>query len=146
MAKEILSPWERVESPLSRRTYTRLSTKLKIDYRLTGDLSKSVKELIQSSHAEAELERSSSTRDVSASGVLFYLDKPLPLGGILEIEIEIPAQEDKPIECLSKVERVDEMMKNKIYGIGIRFLDMSPADHVRIDNYLKDIMRERSIV
>lgn len=131
---------------MSRRTHSRLNMKLKISYRLVEDLSKSIRELIQSSHADAELEQSSNTKDVSASGVLFYLDKPLSLGAVLEIEIEISDQKDKPIECLSRVERVDEMMMKKVYGIGVRFLDMSAGDRARIDGYLKDTMRKRSIV
>ena len=58
----------------------------------------------------------------------------------------MPTQDNEPIECLVKVERVEEIMKKKVYGIGVRFMDMSTGDRARVNNYLKDEMSKRSIV
>ena len=123
--------------PLSKRSYTRLKTNLKIRYRTVGGPSKSLRQLIQPSRDETVLEESTSTKDISASGVLFYLDKSLSLGTILRITMEIPTDEDEPIECLSRVERIDEIMPDKVYGIGTRFMDMSYTDRARIERYIK---------
>ena len=128
------------ESPISKRSYKRLDAKVKISYKLVEKGIKPVEELVQFDSTETELEQYSSTRDISAGGIFFFSDKLLPPGSILELKMELT--EDMPLKCLIRVERTEEIMRDKIYGIAVCFLDMPSAERVRIDKYIKNVMGE----
>ena len=128
------------ESPISKRSYKRLDAKVKISYKLVEKGIKPVEELVQFDSTETELEQYSSTRDISAGGIFFFSDKLLPLGSILELRMELPDGVYMPLKCLIRVERTEEIMKDKIYGIAVCFLDMPSAERVRIDKYIENVM------
>lgn len=129
-------------SPISKRAYDRLDVKVKISYKLVEKSIKPVEELVQFNSTETELEQSSSTRDISAGGIFFFSDKLLPLGSILELRMELSDGVDMPLKCLIRVERIEEIMVDKIYGVAVCFLDMPSAERVRIDKYIKNVMGE----
>ena len=128
------------ELPISKRSYNRLDVKVKISYKFVEKGIKSVDELVQFDNTETELEQYSSTRDISAGGIFFFSDKLLPVGSILELGMELPDGVDMPLECFIRVERTEEIMKDKIYGIAVCFLDMPSAERVRIDKYIENVV------
>jgi c-di-GMP-binding flagellar brake protein YcgR len=130
------------ESPISRRAYERLDVKVKISYKLVEKGIKPVEELVQFNSTETDLEQFSGARDISAGGIFFFSDKLLPPGSILELKMELPDGVDMPLRCLIRVERTEEIMVDKIYGIAVCFLDMPSAERVRIDRYIKNVMGE----
>ena len=70
------------ESPLSKRTYARLDTKVKISYKRIEKSIKPVAELVQFHDREAKLEQYSTIKDISAGGMLFFSDKRISLNSI----------------------------------------------------------------
>jgi hypothetical protein len=137
--KSPLPQTKQEESALSRRTYMRLEKKISISYRLVVEKGA----LVQFSSINTELEYSSSTKDISAGGIQFFSDRLVPLGSILELRIDLPDGGNKSIECFARVERLEEIKKDKIYTVAVCFLDMSSADRVRIDRYIKTLMNEQ---
>ena len=139
MGRKFSSESKLGESPISRRDYPRVGVTLKVNYKLTNQTIRSVEDLVQYDNGGEEPEESSSTKDISGSGMCFFSDKVIPIGSILEIRIELP-DGDRSIECSARAERIEELKKDKIYGIGICFLDMLSGDRVRIDRYLKNVI------
>ena len=54
----------------------------------------------------------------------------------MEMAIDLP-DNGRAIECLTRVERLEEIKKDGIYGVGVCFLDMSRVDRSRIDKYVQ---------
>lgn len=66
-------------------------------------------------------------QNISESGFLFHFYKPIPLGSLLHLSLQIPGRKT-PIPCKAKVKRVEEVKKNKIYEIGVRLVQIKQRD------------------
>lgn len=107
-----------------RRIYKRSEQGLRIRY----NVFKSQEEVLKKKSVPEE---SSITRDFSAGGLVFISDRPLSLGSILELKIDVP--NEKTIECLSRVVRIEEI--EKAYSIAVCFLDIASAQRAMLEGY-----------
>lgn len=78
-----------------KRRYQRLNSKINLSYKVF----KSKDDLLKRGFWSEQL---SVTKDISAGGLLFYADEPLPIGSILELNLELPDGKE-PIECLARI-------------------------------------------
>ncbi len=111
------------------RAFPRLDIEMRIHYKIIKFKSK---ELNQNS----EIDYISDTKDISAGGLLFVSNNPLPLGAILEVKVGL-LDEGKPMKCLARVVRVEERVTDNIYNIAVCFLDMSGVERNRLDKYIQ---------
>ncbi len=81
------------------------------------------------------LQELSVTRNISAGGLLFASREPVPMGSVLSVSIELP-EEGGPIECLSRVVRIDEVEMGKRYDIAVCYLDLTGAQRLRLEKYV----------
>jgi c-di-GMP-binding flagellar brake protein YcgR len=112
-----------------RRIYSRLDKQVVVRHNLFEN-----KKLLKK--AGFLPENVSPTKNISAGGVLFSSSESFPPGSILQLEMELP-DEDKPLECLARVVRVDEAEPGRLYSIAVCFLDMSNKDRAKIDRYIR---------
>ncbi|MFC1666920.1 ATPase, T2SS/T4P/T4SS family [Candidatus Omnitrophota bacterium] len=112
-----------------RRVYNRVDRKINLRYKVF----KSREGLLKGKSVPEEL---SVTKDISAGGLVFVSDSPLPISSILELKIELLDGEEA-IECLARVVRIDERESDKTYNIAVCFLDIASAQRVRLDKYVK---------
>ena len=77
-----------------------------------------------------------STRDVSSTGCFFDRAIPHRVGAHVELACTLPG-EDRAIRCRGEVVNVPDA---KSYGMGIRFLDISPGDAARVDAFAKSLL------
>jgi len=110
------------------RAYSRLEKSVNLRYRIF----KSRQELIEAGFTPEEL---SVTKDISGGGLLFISVEALPVDSILELTIELPDGE-KPIECLAKVLRVEDVKEEKNYNIAVCFLDITSSGRARMNKYV----------
>jgi len=75
-----------------------------------------------------------STRDISSGGVYFDRAIPHSVGARVQLAFTLPG-ETKAIRCDGEVVNVPD---KRGYGMGIRFLDLSPADATLIENFAKE--------
>lgn len=115
-------------SSLERRVYPRLKAGTHLVYRLF----KSPQDLLRRGFSPEQI---STTKNLSAGGLLFDSDEQLPVGSFLELKIELP-DEKKPIECLARILRVEEIEANRVYGVAVRFLSITGADRARLSKYV----------
>jgi len=120
---------------LKNRVYRRLNIKVNVNYKVF----EIENELIKRKHAAEEL---SSTKDISAGGLLFIAHDKLTVGLILELKIQLPNNEAL-IECLARVVRVEELIEQKEYDIAICFLDLTGADRTRLDKFVGQILEAK---
>jgi hypothetical protein len=111
-----------------KRAYFRLDSKIPVKYKALD----SNEELKDKGY---NIEQLSVTKNVSASGVLFLADEPLPVGSIFEIELGLPKGET--IKCLSRVIRVEQDQAGGGYDIAVCFLDMTGSDRARLNSYME---------
>ncbi|MFH1045539.1 MAG: ATPase, T2SS/T4P/T4SS family [Candidatus Omnitrophota bacterium] len=115
----------------ARRDFPRLDIRIPLRYRVVrADESKG---------APAE-ERACVSENVSAGGLVFLSAEPLFLGTVLEIKIDLPA-EDKPIQCLCRVLRVEEIIIDRSYDVAVCFLDISGAERTRFNKFVQDQLK-----
>ncbi len=114
---------------LNKRVYQRLDSKVNVRYKAY----KTQEELYKRGFKPEQL---SVTRNISAGGVLFVADEPLPVGSILEVKIEL-IDRSEPIECLARVVRVDEMEPKKNYTIAVCFMDITGAQRARLNKFVE---------
>ncbi|MFC1807269.1 ATPase, T2SS/T4P/T4SS family [Candidatus Omnitrophota bacterium] len=112
----------------NKRIYPRLRSTINIRYKIFG----SEKELLQGKGGK---ECFSVTKNISAGGLLFESNDQLQIGSVLELKIELADTKD-PIECLARITRVAERVLDKVYEIGVCFLDVAGADRSRIVKYV----------
>lgn len=128
----------RERNPLDKRVYVRLDRRINIRYKIfrsPEELGKLAKRGLMPQELEAV------TKNISAGGLLFSVDKALLPGSILDLRIELP-RGDRPIECLARILRVKEIEMDKEYDIAVCFLDLTSADRARLDKYVKEEIRE----
>ncbi len=77
-----------------------------------------------------------STRDLSSGGVYFDRAIPHAVGARVSLSFTLPG-EAKAIRCDGEVVNVPD---KKGYGMGIRFLDVAPADASRIEAFARETL------
>jgi type II secretory ATPase GspE/PulE/Tfp pilus assembly ATPase PilB-like protein len=112
-----------------RRTFIRLSSNINLRYKVF--------------HSEEELfsrgfrpEEFSLTRNISAGGLLFISREPLVFGSILELNVDLPVNQET-VQCLARVVRVSESDKKGIFEIGVCFLDLTGAQRQKLEQYVE---------
>ncbi|MGV3625592.1 MAG: PilZ domain-containing protein [Archangium sp.] len=77
-----------------------------------------------------------STRDLSSGGVYFDRAIPHAVGSRVSLSFTLPG-ETRAIRCDGEVVNVPD---KKGYGMGIRFLDVAPADASRIEAFARETL------
>ena len=75
--------------------------------------------------------------NVSATGVLFYHDRPVETGSILNVKFLKPNSFDF-FEGDAKVVRVEAGEDENFYEIGIQFIGLSESDEKKLNYYLSN--------
>ena len=105
-----------------RRIFLRLDHSVNIRYKVVKPAARKTEEFTV-------------TRNISAGGLVFAARESFPPGTIFELKIELPGEE-KPIECLARVVRDEEIEPEKSYEMAVCFLDLSADDRGRLDRFV----------
>lgn len=74
--------------------------------------------------------------DVSAGGAFLRSDLLFEVGEILNLQIDLPA--NRRIQAVGRVVRVSRgTAQDRLAGMGIEFVDLSPADRAAIETALR---------
>lgn len=77
-----------------------------------------------------------SAADVSAGGAFLRSDLLFEVGEILNLQIDLPA--NRRISAIGRVVRVSRgTAQDRAAGMGIEFVDLSPADRAAIETVLR---------
>lgn len=117
-----------------KRIFTRLDNKVNLIYKILE-----VKDgLVKRGFTP---EQFSVTRNISAGGLVFISEEPLAIGAVLELKIELP--NEPPIDCLSRVVRVEErqasLSAKPSYDTAICFLDIAGSQRSQLNKYIEQI-------
>jgi len=89
------------------------------------------------------IEHSTVAKNISAGGLVLVSNHSLPMGAILELKIRLKAGE-RSLDCLAKICRVEEHSLTNMYNVVVYYLDMSSANRVKIDNFVKEKLKGKS--
>jgi len=124
------SAWSE-ENDYEGRIYERTEKLAEIRYQLVKQDAQDA-----SSKASDEIEHSTVTKDISAGGLRFISKDLIPVGSILELNIQL-GEGGKSIDCFAKVCRVKQKDFESEFRIMAYYLDISSADRVLIKKFVK---------
>ncbi|MCX5708836.1 MAG: ATPase, T2SS/T4P/T4SS family [Candidatus Omnitrophica bacterium] len=112
-----------------RRTFIRLSSNINLRYKIF----RSEEELFSRGVRPEEF---SITRNISAGGLLFISHELLVFGSVLELNIDLPVNQET-VQCLARVVRVSDADNKGIFEIGVCFLDLTGAQRAKLEQYVE---------
>ena len=80
-------------------------------------------------------------QNISKSSLLIHFDKAIPLGTLLHLSLHMPGRKT-PIRCETKVSRVAELKKNKVYELGVRIIRASERDRKALHRYIYSLLNK----
>ncbi len=113
---------------LGRRVYHRIENEINFTY----EVYKTKDDLLK---GEVSSENIANTKNISAGGLIFVSEEHLSMEYILSVKIKL-SDGSEPIQCLSKVVRMSEIIPNKAYEVALCFLDIASTQRGRIDQYI----------
>ena len=81
-------------------------------------------------------------KDISGGGIRFPVDKRLPQGAKLELELKLP-QETAPIQAQVDVVWSARFRGRRTYEAGCQFTKIDPLDRGKIIRHIHDALRHR---
>ena len=111
---------------IERRRYVRLNISLEVSYMIQG---------------EDDAAHKSITKNVSANGARFVIQKDLPKGTVLDLEVKLPIQSD-PIPIRAKVvwSKQEAEQEKSSYDAGFEFIQIPERDKNIFFQYLCNLM------
>lgn len=127
VTKEVLE----AQDDYNSRVYQRLPLQAGIRYSIVHQDDNDITHLTSDG-----VEHSSIARDISAGGVAFVSGYTLAVGTILDLSLQFDKNE-KSVNCLAKICRVEEDSVSSMYNLVAYYLDISSADRARLDHFVK---------
>jgi len=112
------------------RAYIRLDSKVAVHFKVLKKEELPFKK-------EMEPEQVYFTKNISAGGILFVSGESATAGSNIDLRVDLP-DDNKPIECLGRVVRVEEDYNGHSYNVAVCFLDITSAQRARLDKYVKE--------
>ena len=86
--------------------------------------------------------RMAQAANVSSSGMLIRTNEDFPLGSEISLEFTLPGDHD-PIKVEATVVRHTDPDRERIKGLGLKFVDIAPGHKKRLEDYLeRKMLRE----
>ncbi|MEI8345018.1 MAG: ATPase, T2SS/T4P/T4SS family [Candidatus Omnitrophota bacterium] len=124
---------------VDRRAYLRTSASVEVFYKEV-ELHYRLWDMAGRRPSEEGPEKSAVTENLSASGILMRSRELVELGTALELRFIITHKDySREIRCLGRSVRSEESLDRGGFILGVMFLDLSTADRVFLDDYVKDI-------
>jgi len=84
-------------------------------------------------------------KDVSGGGIRFPVNKRLPQGAKLDLELTLP-QETAPIQAQAEVIWSSRSRGRRTYEAGCQFIKIDPLDRGKIIRHVHEALRDRKPV
>ena len=104
-----------------KRAFKRIDNRLKVKY-----------ETVESN---SSIPLTTYTKNVSSGGFLFRSNNPVKFGSVIRLKFFLENLNEF-ISAEAKVVRVEEIVENKIYDIGIEFVNVPDSDIDKLIKYL----------
>ncbi|MCX5680932.1 MAG: PilZ domain-containing protein [Candidatus Omnitrophica bacterium] len=84
--------------------------------------------------------KKSKIQDISQSGIRFMVEEKFAPGDIIDVTLSLE-QVDFSFAAKATVRWINEIVKNRRYEIGVKFVDLPEADVIRLIDYINSIKR-----
>lgn len=117
-----------LNDPSNRRAFIRLDEKINVRY-------KAINTQEETTGREFKEELFSVTKNLSAGGLIFVSNESLPIGSVVELNIELPDGGEN-VKCLARVIRTSPSDKKEAHDIAVCFLDITGAERTRLNKLI----------
>ncbi len=117
--------------PSDRRIFIRLDQTVNVRYRVI----KTPPDIQEMFKKVSTAQKFTVTKNISAGGLVFVSKEKLPMGAILDLQIELPDSKE-PIQCLGKIVREETKDEESIYEAAVCFLDLSSSLRSRFERFI----------
>lgn len=107
----------------NRRKHTRIDRRFMARFRVRGDAPWQIVIL----------------KNLSASGALFYCDRRLDVGTIVELRINFPLYQKSVIATVARTVRVESPVETSVYRIAVTFTEIGRDEQDSIDRAANDL-------
>ena len=114
-----------------KREYKRIPESISIEYQIIS--------LGENPTEDIKLRGPGISGNISEGGILFKTDKIIPLGTFLELEINIPEEDNSPLFIKGRVVRVEELPSKTGYDIGFHFTLFLESDKETLIHHLGEL-------
>ncbi|HOV14343.1 MAG TPA: PilZ domain-containing protein [Spirochaetota bacterium] len=104
-----------------RRAYKRIDNRLQVKYEVVD--------------SNSMMPLTTYTKNVSSGGFLFRSSAPVEFGSLLRLKFYLDNL-DEFVSADAKVVRIEEIVENKIYDIGIKFININDDDVLKLTKYV----------
>jgi len=118
------------------RVYQRLEIEVGIRYSLVRQSKDNPHQLLTE-----KVEHSSVTKDISAGGLRFVSGYTIPIGTIIQLQIQLE-RGGRSVNCLAKVCRVEDDQLSSMFHLVVYYLDMSSGDRVKVEQFVRSQMKK----
>ena len=87
--------------------------------------------------------KKSEVKDISQAGICFFIEEKPEVGDVIEVTITLEKIEYSFVAKAS-VRWVNEIVKNRRYEVGVKFVDLSEQDIKRLLDYINTVKRHDS--
>jgi c-di-GMP-binding flagellar brake protein YcgR len=102
-----------------KRIYKRVTDAVQVKYEVDANI----------------IPKTSYTKDISEGGILFNTNTILPIDSIIKVKFFIKDSQEF-IPATAKVIRIEEIVENKLYEVGIKFIDIETQDFKKLTGYV----------
>ena len=81
-------------------------------------------------------------RDISAGGVRFWSDKPVPPSSLLDVSIFLPFL-GRAVNALAQVRRVSRMRGGLLFNVAISFMELNEKDREAINQFAENLSQDK---
>jgi type II secretory ATPase GspE/PulE/Tfp pilus assembly ATPase PilB-like protein len=120
------------------RVYERIEDELRLRFQIVNKSDSKPSKIVTDG-----IEHSTYTKDISAGGLRFMLSATISVGTILALKIQLKENE-RSVDCMAKICRVEKDTLSGHFFIVCYYLDITSADRVKIDQYVKVRLKEKA--
>lgn len=85
--------------------------------------------------------RITNARDISAGGLRFLTDEPVPESTLINVSVYLPPLE-RTVEALAQVLRTRKVKKGFFYYVAVQFLDLNQLDREAINEFAESLSHD----
>ena len=81
-------------------------------------------------------------RDISAGGVRFWSDQPIPESSVVNVSIFVPPL-GRAVDALAQVRRVTRVRKGLTFSVAVSFIDLKQEDREALSQFAENLSKEK---
>ncbi len=114
-----------------RRKLKRIEKQYRVRFKIRSD---------EAQEMESDVWDSVALIDLSAGGAVFFYNKDLGIGTLLDLKIDVP-KSTPTINCVGKIIRIDKTQHTSMFYITVSFIDIAEQEKERLNKSVEGTLK-----